>query len=417
VRILLITPYLASPGADGGGTVMFNFIKNLSARHEIVYLSFARQQDLINLRHVANYCVDTVTVPLPGGTTTSSVKKVVNLARRVLQNVLSLTTFTPVVVQKCSSQAMTQEIRKAIERHQPDAVHFCFPQMAHYIEACGEVPAVMDTLDVALVGVLRRAMSARRIWTKAYYLLQWLFWVRYESRYFTKFGKILTVTDQDAAALKMVMPNLDVYSDAIAVDVEVAPQTTQGPARKIGFLASFNHQPNIDAALYFEREVFPLVKAHLGEAEFVVAGKNPPAALLEKQQAGVTCLGFVEDVATFYGSVDMVVAPIRFGGGIKLKVLEAMACGKAVVTTSVGAEGIAGSNEDSLIIADNPEEFAGAVIILLADEVRRRNLGAHARQLIDRRFSWRRVIDDMDTIYQLLVQKKGIGRESSRRDA
>jgi polysaccharide biosynthesis protein PslH len=407
VRILLITPYLASPGADGGGTVMFNFIKNLSARHEIAYLSFARQQDLVNVPHVAPYCIDTVTVPLPGGATDFSVEKTINLARRVLQNLLSLATFTPVVVQKCSSQAMTVEIRKAIERHQPDAVHFCFPQMAHYVEACGKVPAVMDTLDVALVGVLRRAMSARRIWGKAYYLVQWLFWVRYESLYFPKFAKILTVTQQDAAALKMVMPDLDVYADAIAVDIAAAPETTKGPARKIGFLASFNHQPNVDAALYFEREVFPLIRKQRGDAEFVVAGKNPPAPLLGKQDGGVSCLGFVENVSTFYGSVDMVVAPIRFGGGIKLKVLEAMACGKAVVTTSVGAEGIAESDEDSLVIADNPEDFAGAVLALLADQARRRDLGDRARQLIERRFSWRRVIDDMDAIYRKLVQAKG----------
>ena len=385
---------------------MFNFIKNLSKRHEVAYLSFARQQDLVNLPHVTPYCVETVTVALPGGATDSALEKGLNLGRRVLQNFLSFATFTPVVVQKCSRQAMTLEIQRAIERHKPDAVHFCFPQMAHYVEACGEVPAVMDTLDVALVGVLRRAMSARRIWAKAYYLMQWLFWVRYESRYFPKFGKVLTVTQQDAAALKMVMPDLDIYADAIAVDIEAAPETTRGPARKIGFLASFNHQPNVDAALYFEREIFPLVRKQMGEAEFVVAGKNPPAALLEKQDAGVSCLGFVEEVAKFYGSVNIVVAPIRFGGGIKLKVLEAMACGKAVVTTSVGAEGIAESGEGSLVIADNPEDFAGTVLALLADEARRRDLGERARQLIERRFSWRRVIDDMDAVYSKLVQAK-----------
>lgn len=406
MRILIVTPYLASPGADGGGTVMFNFIKNLSARHEIAYLSFARQQELVHLPQVAQYCVETVTVPLPGGTTTSALEKGLNLARRVLQNILSFATFTPVVVQKCSSQAMAVEIRRAIERHKPDAVHFCFPQMAHYVEACGDVPTVMDTLDVALVGVLRRAMSARRIWAKAYYLMQWLFWVRYESRYFPRFGKVLTVTHQDAAALKMVMPNLDVYADAIAVDIEPLPEPARGQARRIGFLASFGHQPNVDAALYFAQEIFPLVRARLPDAEFVVAGKNPPAALLGMRGAGVSCLGFVEEVASFYGSVDVVVAPIRFGGGIKLKVLEAMACGKPVVTTSVGAEGIAESGAGALVVADDPEGFAGAVIALLADQERRAALGKEARQLIERRFSWRRVIDDLDGIYTRLAQAK-----------
>jgi polysaccharide biosynthesis protein PslH len=406
VKILVVTPYLASPGADGGGTVMFNFIKNLSARHEVAYLSFARDQDLTNLPTVARFCIDTVTVSLPGGATSSALGKGLNLARRVLQNFLSLSTCTPVVVQKCSSPAMFAAIRQAIERHKPDAVHFCFPQMAHYIEACGEVPAVMDTLDVALVGVLRRAMSARRIWAKAYYLMQWLFWVRYESRFFSKFGKVLTVTHQDAAALKMVIPDLDVYADAIAVDTNPLPDKPQAATCRIGFLASFNHQPNVDAALYFAQEIFPLVRAQAPGAEFVVAGKNPPAALVALQGSGVCCLGFVDEVAAFYQSVDLVVAPIRFGGGIKLKVLEAMACGKAVVTTSVGAEGIAESGAGALLIADDPVTFSEAVLALLADPAHSAALGKEARQLIEQRFSWRRVIDDLDGIYTKLVQAK-----------
>jgi polysaccharide biosynthesis protein PslH len=406
VRILIVTPYLAFPGADGGGTVMFNFIKNLAARHEIAYLSFARQQDLPHLAQVSPYCCEVTTVPLPGGAGMSPFAKVRNLAHRLLQNVLSVVTFTPVVVRKCVSQAMMREIHQAIERHQPDVVHFCFPQMAHYVEACQGVPAVMDTLDVALVGVFRRAMSARRIWAKVYYLMQWLFWVRYESRWFPLFGKVLTVTRQDAAALKMVLPDLDVYAEAIAVDIEPHPVAQQGTARRIGFLASFGHQPNVDAALYFAEDVFPLVKEQIPDAEFIVAGRNPPSPLLGGANTGISCLGFVEDVPTFYGGVDVVVAPIRFGGGIKLKVLEAMACGKAVVTTSIGAEGIAETDEGALVVADQPAEFAGAVVALLEDEARRLQLGEKARQLIERRFSWRRVIDDLDRIYTGLAQGK-----------
>ena len=149
-----------------------------------------------------------------------------------------------------------------------------------------------------------------------------------------------------------------------------------------------------------------MVRERLADAEFVVAGKNPPSSLLGGINTGISCLGFVEDVPTFYGGVDVVVAPIRFGGGIKIKVLEAMACGKAVVTTSIGAEGVAETDEGALVVADQPAEFAGAVVALLADEARRKALGERARQLIERRFSWRRVIDDLDRIYTGLAQGK-----------
>jgi hypothetical protein len=249
-------------------------------------------------------------------------------------------------------------------------------------------------------------MSARHIWTKAYYLMQRWFWVRYESRWFSRFGKVLTVTHQDAAALKMVIPGLDVYADAIAVDIAPPPPVELGAARRIGFLASFGHQPNIDAALYFAEVVFPLIRRRLADSEFVVAGRNPPEALRRGAASGIRCLGFVDDVPAFYGGVDVVVAPIRYGGGIKIKVLEAMACGRPVVTTSIGAEGIAEADEEALVVVDDPAEFADAVVALLEDGARRTALGERARQLVERRFSWQRVMDDLDRIYAELARVK-----------
>lgn len=406
MKILFVTPYLAYPGADGGGTVMYNIIRNLSMRHEVTCLSFARQQDLSHLAHLEPYCAEITTVPFPGVAGLLPFAKTLNLAHRLLQNILSLATFTPVVVRKCMSRAMIREIRRAIERHRPDVVHFCFPQMAHYIDACQGVPAVMDTLDVALVGVFRRAMSARNFLVKAYYLMQWLFWVRYESRWFPLFGKVLTVTRQDAAALKMVMPELDVYADAIAVDNAPPKAVAHGTGRRIGFLASFGHQPNVDAALYFAEAIFPLVRQRLSDVEFVVAGRNPPAALRDAAADGVRCVGYVDDVPTFYSGVDVVVAPIRYGGGIKIKALEAMACGKALVTTSVGAEGIAGDEDGALVVADDPAAFADAVVALLEDGPQRTALGERARTLVERRFSWVRLMDDLDGIYVELTKVK-----------
>jgi glycosyltransferase involved in cell wall biosynthesis len=302
------------------------------------------------------------------------------------------------------SRAMARQIRSAVAKYKPDLVHFCFPQMAHYVEACAGVPTVMDTLDVALLGVSRRAESARPIWARAYYRMQWLCWVNYESRWFPRFGKVLTVTRQDAAAVKKILPDLDVYDEAIAVDVQPQPAATTGSGRRIGFLASFNHQPNVDAALYFADSVFPGVRRLRPDAEFVVAGKNPPASLLERAGDGISCIGFVEDVPAFYGSVDLVVAPIRYGGGIKIKVLEAMACGKPVVTTSIGAEGIAAAGEGALVVADESAAFADAVVGLLSDPARRRELGEKGRQLIERRFSWSRLMADLDAIYANLAR-------------
>jgi glycosyltransferase involved in cell wall biosynthesis len=404
MRILIVTPYLPYSGSDGGGTVMFNLIRNLAQRHDIACVSFARQQDLLHLSPLEPHCIEVTMVPLPGDAGVTPLAKAINLARRGVQNLLSIATFTPVVVRKCMSRDMAEAISLSVERHKPDVVHFCFPQMAHYIEACHGVPAVMDTLDVALLGIYRRAMSARRLWAKAYYLMQLRFWVHYESRWFPRFGKVLTVTSQDAAALGKVLPDLDVYADAIAVDIEPPRPVERDAGSRVGFLASFGHQPNVDAVIHFAEAVFPLIRQRLPDAEFVVAGKNPPAPLLERENSGISCLGFVEDVPEFYGSVDVVVAPIRYGGGIKIKVLEAMACGKAVIATSVAAEGIAEAGEGALVVADDPAAFTDAVVALLGDATRRRELGYKALQLVEKRFSWRRLMTDLDRIYDDLAR-------------
>jgi polysaccharide biosynthesis protein PslH len=408
MRILVVSPFLGYLGADGGRTVIFNTIRNLSARHEVLYLSFATEEDLAHLPELVPYCVETLTVPLAGAAALSTPGGWRYLGRRLRANLLSLFTCTPVVAEKCRSRAMSEAIRSLLARQRPDVVHLFFPQMARYVEECGGVPTVMDTSDAALLGVFRRAMTGRRIWSKLYYLMQWLFWVRYESRYFPRFGKVLSVTRQDAAAINLVLPELDVYGDAVAVEIPELPRenAARSQGRKIGFLASFSHRPNVDAALYFADSIFPLVRKSLPDAEFVVAGKNPPASLAGREAEGISCVGFVPEVSAFYSSVDLVAAPLRFGGGIKLKVLEAMACGKAVVATSVGAEGIAGAGEKALAVADTAEEFAAAVVALLDDAAARNALGESARQLIERRFSWGRFMTDLDAIYSRLVQAR-----------
>jgi glycosyltransferase involved in cell wall biosynthesis len=404
VKILLVTPFLAYPGSSGGGTAIFNLIRNLASRHEIVYLSFARQEDMRHVRRLEPYCTEVINVPFPGGTGISTAEKLFYLVRRVLHNFLSLVTCTPVLVWKCRSRAMSLEICRTIERHRPDLVQLCFPQMAHYIGDCRGVPAVMDTQDVATVSSLRRFRRAGRLWSKAYYFLQWLFWLRYEARFYPQFGKVLTLTRQDAAALTMIDPTLDIHAEAIGVEMGAPLESSRSSAPSIGFLASFAHQPNVDGVFYFARSVLPLVREHVADVEFVVAGKNPPPALLDAACPGVRCVGFVEDVSTFYGSVDIVVAPLRFGGGIKVKVLEAMACGKAVVTTSVGAEGIAEDGDGAFVVADDPSAFSEAVVALLGDGEMRRQLGERARRLIERRFSWQRVNAELDGIYADLAR-------------
>jgi glycosyltransferase involved in cell wall biosynthesis len=404
VKILIVTPFPAIPGASGGATVVFNLIERLAQHHEVIYLTFAREEDVPQVAKLAPYCIDVITVPFPGGDNISPFAKASYLLRRVAQNILSFLTLTPVFVWKCKSRFMERALRQAISLHNPDVVHVCFSQMAYYVAECGGVPAVMDTLDVPLVSAYRKVRMAVNPLAKIYHFLQWLFWIRYETRYYPRFGKVLTVTQQDAAALRVFCPELDIYADAVGVDIPPALPVMAGARGKIGFLASFGHAPNVDAVLFFLREIFPLIRMIVPGVEFVVAGKNPPSILMEAAGEGVRFVGFVEDVAQFYAGVDVVVAPLRLGGGIKIKVLEAMACGRPVVATSVGAEGIASLEDEALLVADEPGRFASCVCRLLNDPDLGKSLGERGRELVSQRFSWQRVTEDLARIYAELIR-------------
>ncbi len=407
MRILVVTPFPAYPDASGGGTAVFNLIRNLALRHEILYLSFARQEDMSHLAEVRQYCADMITVALPGGTGISSWENLRYIILRGVHNLLSFMTLIPVPVWKCRKRVMREALRQAIVRYEPDVVHLCFPQMAQYVTECGGVPAVMDTQDVATLSARRRAENVSNKAAKAYYYLQWLFWRSYEKKYYRMFGKVLTLTSRDGAAVKEMNPRLDVYAGAIGFDVWLPPSSDgQKGAHRIGFLANFAHQPNVDASLFFVEKILPLIRMRLADAEFVIAGRNPPLALCDSEMEGIKCIGFVQDAAMFYSCIDVIVAPLRHGGGIKIKVLEAMACGKAVVTTSIGAEGISEAGEGALVVEDEPAMFAEAVVELLEDSDKRTALGKQARQLVQQRFSWRRVMHDLDGIYGRLAGER-----------
>jgi glycosyltransferase involved in cell wall biosynthesis len=276
--------------------------------------------------------------------------------------------------------------------------------MAQYVDHCAAQPTVMDTQDVATVSAYRRTRTTHNPLVKGYYFVQWLFWLRYEARFYARFAKVLTLTEQDATALRIFTPELDVHVGAVGVEIPSALPKLGAQQQSIGFLANFAHLPNVDAARYFISEILPLIRRELPAVKFLVAGKNPPVTLLREAGPGVDFVGYVEDVSSFYAGVELVVAPLRLGGGIKIKVLEAMACGKPVITTSIGAEGIAAQNEGALLICDTPAEMAREVVRLLREPDQAKRVGDGGQQLVVRRFSWEKVTEDLGDMYAGLVR-------------
>jgi glycosyltransferase involved in cell wall biosynthesis len=153
-------------------------------------------------------------------------------------------------------------------------------------------------------------------------------------------------------------------------------------------MGRMDYHANIDAALHFAKTTWPLIHARRPELRLTIVGAQPPDAIRALASDNVVVTGTVDDVRPYYHSALVSVVPLRVGGGTRLKVLEAMAAGTPVVSTTLGAEGLAVTNGKDILIADAPEAMADAVVRMQSDSPERRELIANARQLVQTRYDW-----------------------------
>jgi glycosyltransferase involved in cell wall biosynthesis len=163
--------------------------------------------------------------------------------------------------------------------------------------------------------------------------------------------------------------------------------------------------PNVASTLWFLDEVFPLIKRSAPSARFTVVGRHPPSEVSRHHDGiSVNVTGFVDDIRPIVSKQAVFVVPTRVGSGIRIKILEAMAMGKAIVSTSIGCEGIEGvCNGSNILLADDPTEFAHHVIRLMNDRGLRLRLGAAGRQLVSDRYQWSAIAQHFDDLYREII--------------
>jgi glycosyltransferase involved in cell wall biosynthesis len=207
--------------------------------------------------------------------------------------------------------------------------------------------------------------------------------------------------DQAPGLRTMVIPN--------AADVDFYQPRSTDPVpdgRTVVFFGLLSYAPNVDAVTYFVREIWPRIAAAHPEAHCKVIGGQPPPALLALAGPRIEFTGFVEDLRPHLAAAAAVVVPLRLGGGTRLKIVEAMAMGKAVVSTTLGAEGIEAVPDRDLLIQDNPDSFADAVIRVLADPDLGARLGQSARRLAVERYSWSGAARALENFYRQILEAK-----------
>jgi glycosyltransferase involved in cell wall biosynthesis len=242
--------------------------------------------------------------------------------------------------------------------------------------------------DAFSVSSYREYLASRGTIKRILRLVAWFSWIRYESRYYGEFDQVIVLTEQDRHGLCVFSPGLAATVSPAAVSIGAQRTRRLTAENRIVFAGAFSHRPNADAVRFFLDEVFPSIAEKSPNVEFLVAGRDVPRDLLRRQGERIKFLGFVEDMGEFLEQATVVVVPLRFGGGIKIKTLEAMAHGCAIVSTSIGVEEIGPSDEKEILVSDAPHQFAASVLRLLRDGQLREYLGENARNLIVRKFGW-----------------------------
>jgi glycosyltransferase involved in cell wall biosynthesis len=293
-------------------------------------------------------------------------------------------------------------------------IHFDTIDLAPHRAVAPPGPSVLNHHNVESVLFLRRAPYERNPLAGAYLHLQASKLDRLEKEWYQRFSANLFVSESDRARAMRQSPGLTARVVPNGVDVDYYRPERGKEDERIVWVGGLGWFPNRDAVRWMIGSVWPHVRALRPRAVLDLVGAAPPGVLQREGAApGVEAHGFVEDIRPIVARASVFVAPLRVGGGTRLKILDAMAMGKAIVATTLGAEGIGAESEKEIVRADSPREFANAIVHLLEDPDRRRVLGENARSLAERRFAWEVVGDRFLRIYRAIAAGRTIEEEDA----
>ena len=258
------------------------------------------------------------------------------------------------------------------------------------------VPTLLFEHNIESVIPRRHFETSRNPITKRFWWLQWRRMERYENDTCRKFTATVTVSESDKKCLAEASGIGKVFAIPTGVDtVYFSPREEAVKEHSLVFTGSMDWLPNEDAIKFFAREILGKVKRIIPTMRLTVVGRNPSQNLIKELASypEITITGRVEDVRPFISSHALYIIPLRIGGGTRIKAYEAMAMGKAVISTRVGVEGLPVGDRDHLYLADEPDEFATSVIRLLDDTEERKRIEKNARLLVASRFSWSNAAD------------------------
>jgi polysaccharide biosynthesis protein PslH len=375
VRILTLALGVPFPPLGGGLTRTFHLLKALSAEHDLTLVAFTYGEP----HQDPPYRVQIESVPFQWSDAYRQMNGADPVAAARAYERLTFDDAHPWFASVIQPEAMESTVRRCLSSA-PDLVLLEGAPLARFLPALpAHLPCVLDLFDVHSV-MARRVLDLASPADRAAAAREAERTLAFEREAVQRSAACLAVSENDAAAARNLLGATDVHIVANGVDTTYfAPSSSQTERGALLFTGRMNYKPNADAVCYFAEEILPLVHRACPQARFHIVGATPPSRVSALVSDSVVVHGQVADIRPYFTAADAVVVPILEGGGTRLKLLEAAASGKAIVSTSLGVEGLAFAPGRDLLVADTPATFAAALVTVLGDDARRDALGSEAR--------------------------------------
>jgi sugar transferase (PEP-CTERM/EpsH1 system associated) len=405
VRILWLKTELLHPVDKGGRIRTYNMLRELKRDHQITYLALNDGSAGAKERALATeYCHELVCVPHR-----ARAKFSVGFYMELATNLVSP---LPYFMKKYQSAVMRSEIERLLRQERFDVLVCDFLQPSVNVPAKLDVPTVLFQHNVEAMIWQRHYQVQRNPLKKAYLYNQWRKTNAYERSACGRFDLVIAVSAEDRKTMQKEYALERVADIPTGVDTsyfQPRPDVSQ-QRHNLVFTGSMDWLPNEDAIRYFIEEIMPLIRQSVPDVTLTVVGRNPYPSLiaLSKRNPSVIVTGRVDDVRPYMDRAVAYVVPIRIGGGTRLKIYEAMAMAKPIVSTTIGAEGLPVRHERELLLADTPESFAAAVVRLLTAEDFAQALGRRAAAAVVEQFGWDRVAAKFAELCAGAIESKGL---------
>ncbi len=397
MKILILSPRLPHPLGKPDSMTVHRIIHFLSKRHEIYLVCFYYSQD--ELSH------------LPELETLCKVVKYVRLKRwRAFVNLMTTFLFgsSPLQVAFYRNSQMKMTVDRMIEQYHPDLAYAHLIRMGEYLRGKRRFKRVLAMQISQTLNYRRMIENIGLLFYRVLYMLEFSRVRRYEPQIMREFDSCLLISEYDKQSLDGHEQINNVFYSPHGVDVAYYKRTGNVQRENALLFTGFLGTPtNIDAVLFFYCDIYPLIKQQVPDIKLYLVGMHPAKSIrrIAANDSSVIVTGFVKDMRPYYAKAKVGIDPLRIGAGLQNKILVGMCMELPMVCTSVANEGIAAEHGRHLSIADEPKDFADAVVSLLKDDAKASEITREARVLVETQWTWEHYFEQLDEHLQELAKK------------